>query len=92
MRSYVLYDVASPDNFSGCIAKFAHQVNIELLLDLFANLRALLALPNALSEAASLQHRDVWVESEHGPVEEVETVVKALSLPATYRFRRTRTV
>ncbi len=30
-------------------------MNVELLLDLFANLRALLNTPNALSDASALQ-------------------------------------
>ena len=50
------------------VAKFAHSVNVELLLDLFANLRALLNTPGALSDASALQcvHALLQLLSGHG--------------------------
>jgi nucleolar complex protein 3 len=50
------------------IAKFAHQVNVELLLDLFANLRALLNTPGALSDEWALMcvHALLQLLSGHG--------------------------
>ena len=50
------------------IAKYAHQVNVELLLDLFANLRELLNTDGALTEASSLHciHALLQLLSGHG--------------------------
>ena len=50
------------------VAKFAHQVNVELLLDLFANLRAMLRDASALSPAAALHcvHALLKLLSGHG--------------------------
>lgn len=50
------------------IAKFAHQVNVELLLDLFSNLRGLLNSSDALSDGSRLMciHALLQLLSGHG--------------------------
>lgn len=73
------------------VAKFAHQVNVELLLDLFSNLRVLLSLPvgdGGLSESAALQcvHALLQLLSGHGAalaVDSKDVQLKLYSLLAS---------
>ena len=57
------------------VAKFAHQVNVELLLDLFANLRVLLSTEGALGTATALHcvHALLQLLSGHGQALAVDT-------------------
>ena len=57
------------------IAKFAHQVNVDLLLDIFSNLRTLLATEGALSTRSALMcvHALLRLLSGHGSALNVDT-------------------
>ncbi|KAL1503298.1 hypothetical protein AB1Y20_011350 [Prymnesium parvum] len=57
------------------VAQYAHQVNVDLLLDLFTNMRALLSPTAGLSTAASLQcvHALLRLLAGHGQALNVDT-------------------
>ena len=57
------------------VAKFAHKVNVELLLDLFGNLRTLLNTSGALSDSSRLQcvHALLQLLSGHGEALNVDS-------------------
>ena len=71
------------------IAKFAHQVNVELLLDLFANLRSLLNTPGALSDASQLMcvHALLQLLSGHGAALAVDSKDVQIRLYALFHSR-----
>jgi len=73
------------------VAKFAHQVNVELLLDLFGNLRMLLNTEGALGTPAALQcvHALLQLLSGHGQALAVDTKDVHLRL---YRLLRDRSL